>query len=664
MDGRDRNKYTKGDDFPAADILKNWDGERDDIIFDRIQFLAVEYDGWTDREERKIHELLQRGLSNLGVPKYNAFAEIAAMFPRYRKEFSATEPSELLGNMPPLPENPTLKERFERFVWLNIWGKRRADTLAEKLSDERTLRLSQIDKAIDETMRQLDTTGFRKQMDKPIDLAVFQKLLGSERTLALSEDYIIDEAGIFAVPPEGALLEKELIEYEKNARDIYLEFPCAYADIKKWAERNDLIDALMANELIAGANPKTPLTKDDKKAQDERIIRNGAPTVSLRDFVDEILGDELEDFDTLPTFYRLVEEYGLVVYDGVVDSNIVSSKDLLIALRHREQEADEAFGDASFYFWKPFLRPSGNEVGYTLFRDDVAQAYHNAGKPYFPWLDWHGDKVELKVKEHITVDNTWEFGLAAKPEDYQDAFKQDAWTWQEALCWLKGRFPDETRLGQLGELPEKNRAFRYDGYYQEDRKLICKAIDANVLTEKGSSPQQWVEWARKKGWGIPPLIEQYLPLDEVSADKEEKLETVNVESQKLEQPDETKGADMPINAKGIVSTIKERKCKNETDALILLNAALDEMQKKNGKTPGWTELAAYVLNSDFKHSNIRSYDVDAVIIKNRKLTLTNSTVLDREGIRRRYKETIFPLENRLKNRRTSPETSDLTRFSD
>jgi hypothetical protein len=92
---------------------------------------------------------------------------------------------------------------------------------------------------------------------------------------------------------------------------------------------------------------KAPLDKLDKELRDARIIENGAPTISLRSFIGRLLVEATGDSATLPTFYRLVEEGGLVVYDGVLDKRhdyirhesygtkpkIVSQEELLGALR-------------------------------------------------------------------------------------------------------------------------------------------------------------------------------------------------------------------------------------------------------------------------------------------------------------------------------------------
>jgi len=247
--------------------------------------------------------------------------------------------------------------------------------------------------------------------------------------------------------------------------------------------------------------PLDKLGKEFNELQDAWIIANGPPTVSLWEFIDRLLVESTGNNAPLPIFYSLVEVYGLVVYDKVIDGQVVLPHELLGALRKREQQADKSFDDDSFQFWETLAK----ESKYSISRDDVAKAYECAGKSKFPWLSWHDGLVSLNVEEHTNAAISGGFGLPAQPEDYQDAFKQDAWSWQEALCWLKGRLPDGCRLHQLPK------------YYSDEINLIQRAIKADPprLTNDSSSPKQWINWAREKGWLIPPLISQCLFVDDL-----------------------------------------------------------------------------------------------------------------------------------------------------
>ena len=113
-----------------------------------------------------------------------------------------------------------------------------------------------------------------------------------------------------------------------------------------------------------------PLDESDKKIQDERIFASGPPTVSLQYFIDSLLAKTVGTNDTLPIFYNLVEVYGLVVYDKVIEGKVVLSNDLLDALRRRERQADKSFDDDSFQFWETLAK----ESKYSVLRDDVAMA--------------------------------------------------------------------------------------------------------------------------------------------------------------------------------------------------------------------------------------------------------------------------------------------------
>ena len=231
---------------------------------------------------------------------------------------------------------------------------------------------------------------------------------------------------------------------------------------------------------------KAPLKKLDKKMQeiqDAQIIARGAPTISLKDFIDCLLVEAIGFNNTLPTFYSLVEEYGLFVYDKVIEGQVIPSDELLRSLRQRDQQAPHdimLFDDKEFIngkdlnFWKTLEK----ESHYSILRDDVATAYNHAGESEFPWLNIDDDLVWLNVEEYAKTAITGDFGLPAKLEDYQNAFKQDAWGWQEALCWLKGKLPDRVQLHQLLK------------HYETETDLIERAIKAGRLTTGSSSPKR------------------------------------------------------------------------------------------------------------------------------------------------------------------------------
>lgn len=177
------------------------------------------------------------------------------------------------------------------------------------------------------------------------------------------------------------------------------------------------------NTELKKLKAKAPLDKLDRELQDARIIANGPPIISLWEFIDRLLVEATGNNAPLPAFYSLVEVYGLVVYDKVIDGQVVLSNELLGALRKREQQADKSFDDDSFQFWETLAK----ESKYSISRDDVAKAYEYAGKSKFPWLSWHDALVNLNVEEHTNAAISGGFGLPAKPEDYQDASASNAY---------------------------------------------------------------------------------------------------------------------------------------------------------------------------------------------------------------------------------------------
>jgi hypothetical protein len=93
--------------------------------------------------------------------------------------------------------------------------------------------------------------------------------------------------------------------------------------------------------------------------------------------------------------------------------------------------------------------------------------------------------------------------------------------------------------------------------------------------------------------------------------------------------------------------IKPRNKQRDNAVLDLLHAALNEMEAEHGNTPSHTELAAFVLSGDFKHSNIqeRHNAEEGSLINNRVLILTDGTKLDRAVIKSRYQRTIYSKSN-------------------
>jgi hypothetical protein len=151
------------------------------------------------------------------------------------------------------------------------------------------------------------------------------------------------------------------------------------------------------NTEIMELKAKAPLDKIDKGLLDARTIALRSPTLSLQNFIDRVLADAIGTKATLPTFYDLVEEHGLIVYDKVIDGQIVPSGELLDSLRQREQQANQSFDDDSFQFWEALAK----ESKYSVLFDDVAMAYDRAGKSVLPWLNMDNIVLLLNVQTAI-----------------------------------------------------------------------------------------------------------------------------------------------------------------------------------------------------------------------------------------------------------------------
>lgn len=142
-----------------------------------------------------------------------------------------------------------------------------------------------------------------------------------------------------------------------------------------------------------------PLDKPDKEMQEMRIVADGAPTLSLRNFIEHLLVEATGTRSPLSAFYSLVEEYGLVVYDKVIEGQTVSPSELLVSFRQREQQADKSFDEDGFQFWETLTK----ESKYSILRDDLEKAYKQAGKSQFPWLNIYDTLVWLNVEDQAKV---------------------------------------------------------------------------------------------------------------------------------------------------------------------------------------------------------------------------------------------------------------------
>jgi hypothetical protein len=147
---------------------------------------------------------------------------------------------------------------------------------------------------------------------------------------------------------------------------------------------------------------KTPLYNLDKKIQDARITTIAPISLPLGHVISYLLVEATGDETPLHTFYRLIEKDGLVMANKNIEGEIVSSNELLRALQQREQEQPYdlmSIDDKgrNIKFWETLK----TECLYSIFRDDFAQAYDNAGELQFPWLNYNNALIWLNVEDHI-----------------------------------------------------------------------------------------------------------------------------------------------------------------------------------------------------------------------------------------------------------------------
>ena len=203
---------------------------------------------------------------------------------------------------------------------------------------------------------------------------------------------------------------------------------------------------------------------DEKINQDNK---KGWPTMTLESFVETVLVSHVGERNSIPVFLKLLNEYELVIQDGVVDAQPIDTVSLIKRIK---KEKNEVMSD----LWETLLI---KERHYSIHRGDVAEAYKRADKVEFPWLQIDEKLSCLPCVDFIeksSNDASKFFGLPATDLDFKEALNQDSWTDWEAVCWLHGRNPAWCR-GNI-----KN-------YYQSEVELVCKAIKAKVVTNDTTS---------------------------------------------------------------------------------------------------------------------------------------------------------------------------------
>lgn len=191
-------------------------------------------------------------------------------------------------------------------------------------------------------------------------------------------------------------------------------------------------------------NTPAPLDNKDREAFEDQRFKNGAPTIALEIFIDVVLVSAVGDRATLATFYQLMESYGLVVYDKVINGKQVASSQLLETLRQRELQAKEAWDDDSFQFWETINK----EGRYSVCREDVGAAYKNAKKLKIPWQNLGSEFIWLNClfsnnSKSMEAKRNLKESLPIEPQNLSlrykpgKSFQQEKW---EAIPKVKHKY--------------------------------------------------------------------------------------------------------------------------------------------------------------------------------------------------------------------------------
>jgi len=277
-----------------------------------------------------------------------------------------------------------------------------------------------------------------------ICLEDFKKIFGCKKKIDFwffGNDCEIDNKGIRARPlaDKGgnklAITEKEREALEVPGNNIKLNFSCTFIELFEWCKKNNGIEKLMSSPFVSKENSRIPYNSIDREELEARILKSGPPTTSLKHFIDFILTDAIGgNYDAIQTFYQLVEKDKLLVYDKVIDGKPIGTKILINYLKKREQQADDAFGDDDFQFWEEL-----EKIGkYSVYRDNVEEAYKNAGQLKFPWVTWNNEFIWLNYLEKSFKQRNWE----EIPDINQKYWKQrDTLNIIELAFILKGKEP-------------------------------------------------------------------------------------------------------------------------------------------------------------------------------------------------------------------------------
>lgn len=356
---------------------------------------------------------------------------------------------------------------------------------------------------------------------------------GEHERFPFADDCDIDERGIRAKPLNDAVRRtfnaQEREQLERNRLDLELAFPCSPAELLAWCERNAFGDWLPS--LFVAAVKAAPHHEDPAQVPSTpqpRSKTNTPPDSASSHFKAAKRRDEHSECTVGQFFpawaaycrrahdcpyegFRTLMEWGVTVKAGEAgtlgEDFTFKPADVRVAFIRARKTAAKS-GDDGLSHTLVMVPDYDAErmplADFWLSRENVLAVLAERGITDFQWPEdgeprfvpsmgrdrnAHGVDTPRYYGMVPTI-----LGLTAKPEDYRWALLQDAWTAREALCWLHGRNPWWFNGDIQRELPEPV-------------DLSKRAIRAGRLTPESSSPRAWIEWAKEKGWHIPPELE-------------------------------------------------------------------------------------------------------------------------------------------------------------
>lgn len=367
-----------------------------------------------------------------------------------------------------------------------------------------------------------------------IDLQEALRKLGFEkpRDFWFYDDCVISDEGISAKPLDHQIDESlegdEWHTIKQFQKDILLDFPCSNEEFLEWCKRNQFEDKLKDSDLAP--KEKVFYNNDEREEREAAVFRNGPPTTSLQYFIDCILTQAIGDNDlAFNTFIRLITTDGLIVYDKVIDGEPIPSSQLIETIQKRRKEDEEAFNDPNFIFWGTLKK----ERKYSIYRDNLAKAYRNAGQAKFPWINLDEALCWLDVYEKNSdgeaSSKAQQFSKKKRKSFQQEKWEtipevnQSYWKHKDTLTLLELAFILKGKEPQSKDSNNIVRSSYPPCFYQffiQLTELAKSSIESGKLKEinppimyceEYAGPQKFeqdilISWAAKKGYEIPDWL--------------------------------------------------------------------------------------------------------------------------------------------------------------